>query len=95
MAQDPTKPKDPPTPNLKPGEPVIPAEGPGYPEYSVTFEGEFVKAPVFIRGTHSFMLSPLPPNVEVKVVLTHFPANPGIPNLKVEIRKARPADKKP
>ena len=95
MAQDPPEPTDPQAPKLKPGQRVIQPNDGDYPEYSVTFSGEFVKGSVFIRGTHSFTLAPLPPDVEVKVVLTHFPANPGVPNLKVEIRKPKKSDKKP
>ena len=96
MAQDPANPNDPGnTPNLKPGQRVIQPGDPDYPQYSVTFEGDFVEPPVFIRGTHSFMLGRLPPDVEVKVSLTHFPANPNIPNLRVQIRRRKPSDKKP
>jgi len=86
-------------PPLKPGQRVIQPGDPDYPEYSVTFDGDIVvdgtvhTKPVFVRGTHSFRLAPLPANVEIKVALKHFPSNPGVPNLIFEIKRTTP--KKP
>ena len=63
-----------------------------YPDYTLTFEGDLVGGAVSVRGHHSFMLSPATPDVNIKVLVAHKDADPGIPNLKIEIRRKRPSD---
>jgi hypothetical protein len=63
-----------------------------YPDYELSFEGELVGSAISVRGPHSFMLPALAPDVDIKVVVTHKDADPGVPNLKIEIRRRRPND---
>jgi hypothetical protein len=73
--------------------PLVAADDDNYPLYFVTFDGKLVvdgkirKNPIVVRGQHSFMLPPLPSNVEVKVVLSRKRADPEIPNLRVTIKR--------
>ena len=64
------------------------ANDPNYPQYRVTFDGEFVPgAPVQIPGPHHFHLGAIPANVTVTVRLTRDPAEPGIPQLRITFEK--------
>ena len=70
-----------------------------YPDYELEFEGDLVVVqgshitePITIRGPHSFHLPSISPDVNVKVVVSHKDADPGVPNLRITIRRRRPSD---
>jgi hypothetical protein len=68
-----------------------------YPDYELEFDGDLVVVqgshitePITIRGPHSFQLPSVAQGVDVKVVVTHKDADPGIPNLRITIRRRGP-----
>jgi hypothetical protein len=72
-----------------------------YPPYELTFEGDLVVAkgshiegPLSVRGSHSFDLPAASPEVGVRVVVTQEDHDPGVPHLKITIRRKKAGDPK-
>ena len=70
-----------------------------YPPYEVTFDGDLVVVPgshitepINVRGTHSFNLPATAPDVGIRVVLTNEDHDPGIPHLRIVIRRRQSDD---
>ena len=75
----------------------ISADEEPYPDYELNFEGDLVvvrgsqiEQPVKIKGPHSFQLPPLAPDVNVKVVVEHMDHDPGVPTLRIIIKRKNP-----
>jgi hypothetical protein len=69
----------------------IPGDAPDYPSYYITFEGEFIKnPPIRINGPHHFDLIQAPPNVQVRLEVTRNPAEPGVPDLTITVKRKPP-----
>ena len=69
---------------------LVPASEEPYPEYALDFEGELVGDPIVVRGPHSFMLPPVAPGLNIKVVIAHKDHDPGVPHLGIELRREKP-----
>jgi hypothetical protein len=72
-----------------------------YPPYELTFEGDLVVAPgshiegpLSVRGSHSFNLPAAAPEVGIRVVVTQEDHDPGVPHLKITIRRKKTGDPK-
>lgn len=83
----------------EPNKARIPASDGEYPPYEMTFDGDLVvvpgshiQRPIEVRGSHSFNLPPVAPDVNIRVVLTNEDHDPGVPNLKIVLRRKGPND---